>query len=185
LDIEQLENPRELATMEECREFARELYVGCGVRSAIRIQRKMVEQGYPEIQRGTIQQWIGRGAWANEYERYMREHFPVIMRETAGNLVLAAMHASRKLLELEASDMSASKERIAQMALAIDRGGFGHVGESKGLNQVTSASTSDQRSIHRWLTQEQMQEIITTGNLIIDAEVRAINPPVNPLSGDE
>lgn len=169
----------ELIEWDLMRELAREMYVECGIRSAIRISRKLVDLGYPEVHRATIQQWIQRYGWAEEYERHIKEHFPAIMRETAGNLVLAAMHASRKLLEAESTDSALSKERIAQMALAIDRGGFGHVGEARGLKEVNASQTADTRGIHRWLSAEQINEIARTGHLVLAAETEPASP-VNP-----
>ena len=151
------------------RDIAWELYALKGYRTASRICDALESMGHPRPKRTTVQSWIDRGQWRERLSKEMSLMFPALMKEIAGDLMVAGMYAGRRFVEAMERGEILDRDEREQIRMAFDHSGFAPVGDSRGLGEVKNEGKGDsRRSIGRYLRPEEYDALIKSGGASLE-----------------
>lgn len=158
----------------EIRQVAYEIWALRAARSPQRTAELLAEEHDYSIGRSMVDYWSKSEAWADRFTDDMERAFPVHRKETASNLVVAGVIASRKLLaHLNGEKLERGEDTI--IFGALDRAGFSPVGSRDPLGSSVPQLTQQSSLLDKLLSAEERAAI--AAEALPEAERFAYNTP--------
>ncbi len=142
----------------EERELAYEIYILEAARSPKLTADLFAERTGKSLNPATVSGWAKEDRWADRYMADMQYAFPEYRKETAANLVVAGLQASRQLVaHFNGQNIPKGEDKIVFGALHV--AGFSPVGNNDRVAGVSPAETRQSSLIEKLLTPEERAAI--------------------------
>lgn len=146
---------------EEIRQKAYEAWCLRANRNYQRVVEILWEEDRIEVNYSTVAYWAKSEKWVERYTDEMEQMFPYSRKETAANLVAAALQSSRMLLgHFNGIPINRGDEKI--IFGALDRAGFSPVGSRDPVAASNTSETAAVRQsslVEKLLTPDDLEEI--------------------------
>ena len=161
---------------DEIKQAAYERWILEAGRNHAKVVRLIQEEFGYELSEEIIRYWAKHEEWSARYLREMEQMFPYTRKETAANLVIAGLLASRKLLGAMNGD---ELERGADKLIfgSLDRAGFSPVGQRDPVAGTAGAGIQQSSLIEKMLSPEDLAQIA--------AEAADYRPVEEEAEGDD
>jgi hypothetical protein len=142
----------------EDREKAYEVWILEASRSPTLTCSILEEKWGISVKPATITEWSKQDNWAGRFMADMQYAFPEYRKETAANLVVAGLYASRNLVgHFNGQKIEKGEDKVVFGAL--DRAGFSPVGNNDRVAGVSPAEVRQSSLIEKLLTPEERAAI--------------------------
>jgi hypothetical protein len=161
----------------EERELAYEIYILEAARSPKLTADLFAERTGKTLHYRTIMGWAKEDRWADRYMADMQYAFPEYRKETAANLVVAGLQASRQLVA-HFNGQKVEKGEDKMLFGALDRAGFSPVGNNDRVAGVSPAEVRQSSLIEKLLTPEERAAIAAEAGTVEEPD--ETDHPIGP-----